>query len=149
MDLRIRIYTSEECDRLVKVASDVQDESILEWDLVITLALTTGMRKGELLNLVWSDIDLAEMVVEVNPKPSGTQTWECRIKDTDRRQLPLKEDVCHLLIAGQKGTPMSSCLRGGMTTFSGYYGPRVSGACPVRGTRSFTTSRGSLRRYLL
>jgi integrase len=56
---KIRVYTSEECDRLVKVASDVQDESLLEWDLVITLALTTGMRKGELLNLVWSDIDFA------------------------------------------------------------------------------------------
>jgi integrase len=102
---KIRVYTSEECYRLVKVASDVQDESLLEWDLVITLALTTGMRKGELLNLVWSDIDFAEMVVEVNPKPSGTQTWEWRIKDTDRRQLPLKEDVCHLLIALQESKP--------------------------------------------
>jgi integrase len=102
---KIRVYTREECDRLVKVASEVQNDSILEWDLVITLALTTAMRKGELLNLVWSDIDFAEMAFEVNPKPSGDQTWEWRIKDTDRRSLPLTEDVCRLLIALQESRP--------------------------------------------
>ena len=102
---KIRVYTREECDRLVKAASEVQHDSILEWDLVITVALTTGMRKGELLNLVWSDIDFAELVVEVNPNPNGDQTWEWRIKDTDRRLLPLTEDVCRLLIALQESRP--------------------------------------------
>jgi len=85
----------------VKAASEVQKDSILEWDLVITAALTTGMREGELLNSVWSDIDFGELVVGVNPKPNGDQTWEWRIEDTDRRSLPLTEDVCRLLIALQ------------------------------------------------
>jgi integrase len=87
------------------VASEIQNESILEWDLVITLALTTGMRKSELLNLVWSDIDFAEMTVDVNPKKSTNQTWEWRIKDTDRRTLPLQDDVCRLLVSLQDRRP--------------------------------------------
>ena len=95
--------------RTVETARDthpeVQDDSTLEWDLVITLAVTMGMRKGELLSPVWSDIDFAEMVVEVNPKLSSSRTWEWRIKDSDRRMLPLTEDVCRLLIVLQGSRP--------------------------------------------
>ena len=102
---KIRVYSTDECNRLLRVASDVQNESILEWDLIITLALTTGMRKSELLNLVWSDIDFNEMTVEVSPKQDTDETWEWRIKDTDRRSLPLREDVCQLLISLQDRRP--------------------------------------------
>lgn len=49
---KIRIYSSEEIGRMLRTASEVQNESVLEWDLVITLALTTGMRRSELLKLV-------------------------------------------------------------------------------------------------
>ena len=79
-------------------ASQYQNADVLEWDLMITLAITTGMRKSELLNMVWSDIDFGEMRIEVTPKRSTSETWEWRIKDTDRRFLPLKEDVSRLLV---------------------------------------------------
>jgi integrase len=98
---RIRIYTTEEIDRILRVASQIQDESILEWDLLITLAITTGMRKSELLNMVWSDIDFSAMAIEVTPKKNINETWEWKIKDTDRRSLPLKDDVSQLLIGLQ------------------------------------------------
>jgi integrase len=65
---------------------------------MITLAITTGMRKSELLNLVWTDIDFGEMVINVTPKKNTEETWEWQIKDTDHRVLPLKEDVSRLLI---------------------------------------------------
>ncbi len=83
----------------------MQNESVLEWDLIITLALTTGMRRSELLNLVWSNIDFDQMVVEVGPKKNTDETWEWRIKDTDRRFLPLTEDVGQLLIDLQNRRP--------------------------------------------
>ena len=102
---KIRIYTAEECGRIIRSASELQNESVLEWDLVVTLALTTGMRKGELLNLVWSDIDFAEMTIEVSPKKNTDETWEWKIKDTDRRFLPLKEDVSYLLAGLQNRRP--------------------------------------------
>jgi site-specific recombinase XerD len=40
---KIRIYTAEECGRIIRSAFELQNESVLEWDLVVTLALTTGM----------------------------------------------------------------------------------------------------------
>jgi len=102
---KIRIHTAEELNRILKVASEVQNEAVLEWDLMVTLAITTGMRKSELLNTVRSDIDFGEMTIGVTPKESTDETWEWRIKDTDRRFLPLKEDVSQLLIELQNRRP--------------------------------------------
>lgn len=102
---RIRIYTPEEINRILRAASQFQNPNVLEWDLMITLAITTGMRKSELLNMVWSDIDFGEMTIEVTPKENTDETWEWRIKDTDRRFLPLIEDVSQLLIDLQNRRP--------------------------------------------
>ena len=94
----IRVYTDNEIEALIKAASEFQNEDLLEWDLLITLAITTGMRKSELLNLVWDDVNFEAMTIEVNAKENTSQTWEWRIKDTDHRDLPLMDDVKHLLI---------------------------------------------------
>ncbi|MFC1636799.1 tyrosine-type recombinase/integrase [Planctomycetota bacterium] len=102
---KIRIYTADEIDRILRIASQVQNKSVLEWDLIITLAITTGMRKSEMLNMVWTDIDFGEMTIDVTPKKSADETWEWKIKDTDRRTLPLKEDVSQLLIEVQNRRP--------------------------------------------
>lgn len=101
----IRTYSDGECESLLRVAGEIQKECILEWDLAITLALTTGMRKGELLNMVWSDIDFGELTIEVTPKHDTDETWEWLIKDTDQRTLPLTEDVLKFLIAFQDRRP--------------------------------------------
>jgi hypothetical protein len=66
---------------------------------------TEDMRKSELLNLTWADIDFESRVVEVSPKEDTPETWEWRIKDTDRRTLSLKEDVIRLLINLQDQRP--------------------------------------------
>jgi integrase len=102
---KIKLYTPEEIDRMLRSASQFQNAEGLEWDLMITLAITTGMRKSELLNMVWSDVDFAEMRIEVTPKRNTDETWEWRIKDTDRRFLPLKEDVSRLLVHLQDSRP--------------------------------------------
>jgi integrase len=102
---KIRIYSQEEIDRILRSASQFQKAEVLEWDLMVTLAITTGMRKSELLNMVWSDIDFSEMKIEVTPKKNTDETWEWRIKDTDRRFLPLKEDVSRLLVHLQDSRP--------------------------------------------
>jgi len=102
---KIRVYTSEEIDRMLKTAAELQSKFHLEWHLIITLALTTGMRRSELLNLVWNDIDFNEMVIEVTPKDDTKETWRWRIKDTDRRIVPLKEDVGKLVADLQNRMP--------------------------------------------
>jgi len=102
---KIRIYKTDEIDRIIRVASQTQNTSVLEWDLIITLGITTGMRKSEMLNLVCSDIDFGEMAIEVTLKENTNETWEWKIKDTDCRVLPLKEDVSQLLIELQNRRP--------------------------------------------
>jgi len=53
---------------------------------MITLLLQTGMRKGEINNLEWSDIDLENKTVSINIK----EGWGP--KDKTYRRLPLYEE---------------------------------------------------------
>ncbi|MFB0524738.1 MAG: tyrosine-type recombinase/integrase [Phycisphaerae bacterium] len=134
----MRIYTDDECGRMLRTASQVQNESVLKWYLTITLALTTAMRKSELPNLVWSDIDFGEMTIEISLQKNTQKTWEWRIKDTDRRLLPLKEDVSQLLIDLQarrpEGYPYVLVPPGRLTKSSRSCALRAYGPCGVRKT---------------
>lgn len=99
-------YTDDDCDRLVRAASELKKPDSLEWDLVIITALTTGMRKSEILNLVWSDIDFNEMTITIAEKNNTDETWEWKIKDTDHRTVPLTEGLAELLINLQSRSPV-------------------------------------------
>ena len=86
---------------LIKAARDFQKTDGLKWDLFIRMALCTGMRRGELLNLTWRNIDFERKTAEVAPKQDTEHTWEWHIKDTDRRTLPLTDDMVALLAQHQ------------------------------------------------
>ena len=98
----IRRYKDRECERIVKAAHDLARESNrqtrLKWDLLILVALSTALRRGELLNCTWADIDFEEQTIKVSPKDDTAETWEWRIKDTDRRTLPLTDELTRLLV---------------------------------------------------
>ena len=53
-----------------------------EWsllrDIFILTALCTGIRRGELLNATWQDIDFADQKMHVSPKQNTESTWEWR-----------------------------------------------------------------------
>jgi integrase len=101
-----RPYTDDECDRLVRAASELKKPDCLEWDLAIITALTTAMRKSEILNLVWSDIDFDEMTITIVEKYNTDETWEWRIKDKDHRTVPLTKELAELLISLQSRSPI-------------------------------------------
>ncbi len=63
------------------------------------------MRRGELLNMVWSDIDFAAKTVQVCPKKNTPKTWAWLVKDTDRRTLPLTDEVLSMLAEHQANQP--------------------------------------------
>ncbi len=86
---KIVTYTDDECRRLIRAATEFEDPTGLEWNLVIILALTTGMRKSEILNLAWSDIDFDEMTLTITQKDDTENTWQWRLKDIDHRTVPL------------------------------------------------------------
>ncbi len=103
---RVNIFNDDQCSRLIKGARQFQDTyPSVEWDIFIRTALCTAMRRGELLNLIWQDIDFERKTVEVSPKDNGCNTWEWHIKDTDRRTLPLTDDLITLLANLQTSQP--------------------------------------------
>jgi excisionase family DNA binding protein len=63
-NLKERILTSEEEDRLLEAAS-------AHLRPILTIALHTGMRRGEILNLTWNQVDLAAREIKVEKTKSG------------------------------------------------------------------------------
>jgi integrase len=100
---KIEIYKSDECRRMLRVARD--DNGTLPWDLLICTALITGMRRAELLNLVWADVDFETKEIHICPKSNTAETWEWLIKDTDSRDLPLTDDLVAMLAEHQARQP--------------------------------------------
>jgi len=62
---RLRYLSDTEIARLFAEASD-------ELRVILTVALYTGMRKGEILNLTWKDINLERRIIYVRNSKNGT-----------------------------------------------------------------------------
>ena len=77
---RLRYLTPEECNALL----DACPSATLRQ--VVTLAINTGMRKSEILNLIWVNVNLRERYIELPDQKNG----EC---DT----IPLNQTVADLL----------------------------------------------------
>ncbi|MGB2863108.1 MAG: tyrosine-type recombinase/integrase [Sedimentisphaerales bacterium] len=101
----INIYSDSECERILKAAQDFtqksNEQTRLRWDLFIVVAISTALRRGELLNCTWGDIDFEEQTIKVSPKANTTQMWEWLIKDTDCRTLPLTDGLTQFLVDHQ------------------------------------------------
>jgi integrase len=103
---KIRVFTDDECHRLCGAARQYEEKgSPVKWELLIRMCLGTGMRRGELMNTTWHDIDFANMTVDVSPQTDRDDTWEWHIKDTERRTLPLTADLVKLLVEHQMSQP--------------------------------------------
>jgi len=105
----IHTYSDTECERILKAAlefvHDTKDDCVVRWDLLILVILCTGLRRGELLNSIWSDIDFEEQTITVTPKDETPETWMWLIKDSDRRTLPLTPELTQLLADHQSRQP--------------------------------------------
>jgi len=105
----INTYNRDECGRILRAARDFMKagntENRLRWDLLITLALATALRRGELLNCTWADIDFEAQTIKVAPKDDTAMTWKWLIKDTDRRTLPITDELTQLLADHQSRQP--------------------------------------------
>ena len=102
---KVEKYDVDETNRILRAAKDSQTD--FKWDILIITALCTGMRRSELLNCTWSDIDFEAMTIEVSPKKNTDYTWEWLIKDNDRRELPLTKNVLQMLTDHQTQQPES------------------------------------------
>jgi integrase len=106
---KIRVYSEMECRNVLKAAYQYCLEWDMlyrpQWDLLILVALATGMRRAELLNCTWSDIDFEQQIVNIRPKEDTKQTWRWDIKDSDERTLPLTDQIAQRLADHQGKLP--------------------------------------------
>ena len=65
---RDRVLSKEECERLLKACSKSKNPYLLP---IVTLALCTGMRQGEILKLKWENINLEQGIISLKNTKSG------------------------------------------------------------------------------
>ena len=70
----------------------------LWWRCVIALAYGSGLRRGEILNLTWTDVDFGEQRVHIRPKHLSDQTIGWEPKDHENRIVPLSAEASRLLV---------------------------------------------------
>ena len=105
----IKVYTKDHCLSILRAARDYvaarPREDVLRWDLMIAVCFSTAMRRGELLNLTWADIDFDQRIAMVRQKRDTATTWKWFVKDSEERKLPLTDQVIHLLTAHYTTAP--------------------------------------------
>jgi integrase len=117
-----RILTREEEKRLV-------DSAISYLRPIIVTALNTGMRRGEILNLKWSDVDLSNNLIAVNQTNSKSKkARRVYINSTLRKlllELKLKSAGIEYVFLDDKGNHLreikngfnAACRRAGIQGF--------------------------------
>lgn len=103
---RVRYLSDEERTKLIEAARNIEDPTLYT---VIVLALSTGARQGELLNLNWKDVDFKR----------GSLTFH-ETKNGERRTVPLtglahdllkerhskRDKVTSLVFPSEESTPV-------------------------------------------
>jgi len=84
----------------VESARLLQDRQEPMWALMVLLALRTGMRRGELLGLEWSDIDLENRLLTV--KRSIVHGETSSPKNNKVRHIPLADDLAQALLSRRR-----------------------------------------------
>ena len=82
---RILFYTPEEVKKLLQFVPD-------NWKVVVLLGSRAGLRRGEIANLQWKDIDFDKNILTIQSKENWhPKTYECR--DIPIDTMLLKDDV--------------------------------------------------------
>lgn len=82
---RERFLTDDERERLLVACKASEDRYLLP---VVVLAISTGMRRGEIMNLKWTDVDFARGLIVLTETKNGTS-----------RAVPLF-GLAHMLLEG-------------------------------------------------
>ena len=96
-DKRIRYLEKEETASVIQACSD-------HLKPIVVVALNTGMRKGEILNLKWNDIDFQNHLIYV-----------LQTKNREVRKIPVNDTVFRTLLRARKNpkSPYVFCKKDG------------------------------------
>jgi integrase len=76
---RLRYLSKEECQQLIETCSG-------NLKAIVTTALNTGMRRGEIFSLTWDQVDLRHGFILLEETKNG-----------ERREIPINETLRHVL----------------------------------------------------
>lgn len=81
----------------------------LWWKALISVAYGSGLRRGEILNLIWADIDFENQQIRIAPKEETAKTLEWEPKDHENRVVPMSDETVQLLanlqVQSEEGRP--------------------------------------------
>ncbi len=86
----IRYVTLEEFRTMMQTTEQ------LWWKTIISAAYGSGLRRNEILNLTWADIDFEKQLIHVNPKEDTAETIEWEPKDHEIRIVPMTDETVQL-----------------------------------------------------
>ena len=99
----IRYISVEEYRHLLSSADN------LWWQAFISLGYVCGLRKREIENLTWSDIDFENQLVFISAKQATEYVFGWEPKDHENRQVPLPEKISRILANLQAESSEGSC----------------------------------------
>ena len=67
------------------------------WRALYALCYTAGLRKGEALSLLWTDLDLKKHRVEVRSRPGTAAIPPFGVKDKEKRTVDIPQETVHIL----------------------------------------------------
>ena len=88
---RVRYLTAAEAVRLLAACATSKNPWLTE---IVTVALNTGMRKGEILGLTWDRVDFSRGVIQLELTKNGK-----------RREIPMNAAVDGVLVARCQARP--------------------------------------------
>lgn len=77
----------------------------LWWQAFISVAYCCGLRREEILNLIWKDVDFENQQVHVTPKDNDKYTIEWEPKDHECRMVPMPDETTQFLVDLQSQSP--------------------------------------------
>lgn len=92
-------YNEEE---VMKMLSALENEPI-HWRLFVSLAVTTGLRRGELLGLEWKHVDLEKGIINVQQSVSITKAGIPHVKEPKTKNAIRKVSIPASLLSDLKG----------------------------------------------
>lgn len=87
----LRYVAVEEYRALTNEAKD------LWWNILISIAYGSGLRRNEILHLTWADVDFENQQIHISPKKETAETIEWEPKDHEKRVVPMADETAQLL----------------------------------------------------
>lgn len=124
---RVVFHTAEELERLIDYCREVAENNDIHYcpyETVIMLGARAGLRRGEIQNLMWTDIDFERNIITIQPKEDWhPKTYECR-------DIPMAKDLReHLLSIPRRGPYVLYDIYGqrfSMGSLTNYYRVKIA-----------------------